>query len=240
MLRAFLSLGLVLLPTVVLAQPPGPPKGPPPGPPPLHILLTQKSVQDDLKLTQQQIAKIYEQMQRDMQQMKQFKPPPEQFKEKMPEQFKEKDKKLVALLQPQQQKRLKQITLQLQIPRVFTDPAVAEELKLDDDQQQQMRTIMDASTVDQKKLFESKPQPAVMQKKMAELKKKATEKTLAVLTSEQQNTWAQMIGAPFKGQIQMPMFPPKGFPPPPPMPGPQMSFGPLVPLRFLSFDIPGF
>ena len=222
MLRASLLtiLGLVLFQAAAPAQPPKPPPGPPPGSH-VHFLLHQKPVQDDLKLTQQQFSKIQEQIFRDMQQVKQLKAslPPEQFKEKMHELFKEKDKNVLALLQASQQKRLKQIMLQVQVPRVFTDRTVAKELKLDDEQQQQMSTIMDTATRDQQILFESKPQPAVMQKKMAELKKKATEQTLAVLTSEQRSQWSEMIGTAFKGQIQLPP-PGEICPPPPPMPSP--------------------
>ena len=129
---------LLLLPLAALAQPPMPPRLLPPP----HLLLHQKSVQDDLKLTQQQFLKIRELMFRDMQQLKQLQAslPAEEFKQKMHEMFKEKDKKVVALLQPSQQKRFKQIVLQLKMPRVFTEDAVATQLKLDEDQQQQMRS----------------------------------------------------------------------------------------------------
>ena len=76
---------------------------------------------------------------------------------------------------------------------------------------------MDTATLEQKKLFESRPQPEVMKKKMTALKKKTIEQTLAVLNSEQRSQWAKMTGAPFKGQI---LPPPKGFPPPMPAPPP--------------------
>ncbi len=226
--RRFLTALILLSPAAVSAQPPGPPP-PPPLLPPAHLMLHQKSVQDELRLTQQQAVQIHQVMLQEMQRMKQLmagKRPGEGPPPMMHEHFKEIDKKILAVLSKAQQKRLREVTLQVVTPRVFTDADVAAELKLDEEQQQQMRALLDQATQDQRKLMQGNLQPAVHQQKLAALKKSVTAKTLNVLTSEQRSQWSAMTGKAFKGQVHLPPPPPMGFGPPPKGPMPQQLQAP--------------
>jgi Spy/CpxP family protein refolding chaperone len=169
------------------------------------MLLGQKSVQEELKLTEDQIKQVTDatakqrearQGLRDLSQ--------EERTKKMQELNKEGEKVVQDVLKPDQAKRLHQIVLQQQGARAFADPKVAKELNLTEDQTKKIKDIQDDSRKQMQELFQGggggDRQEAA--KKMAELNKATSEKAMNVLTAEQKTKWKEMTGEPFKGQLQ--------------------------------------
>jgi hypothetical protein len=201
-------------------KPPFPPGGMlgPPGPPSALMLLTEKSVQTDLKTTAAQNRKISAasaKMHNTMRSM--FGLPPDQAMAKMQEVMKTNDEAALDILKEDQKKRLNQITLQLQGSQAFAAPDVVKELNLSQEQQDRIKAIHDAAGQKMPKLVPGQPfAPQVFQKKVAQIKKDADKQAQKVLTSEQASQWSEIIGSPFRGQVRM--LPLPGFGPPPGVP----------------------
>jgi hypothetical protein len=166
-------------------------------------LLTQKSVQEELKLSEDQIKEItaFNQKQaearrglRDLDQ--------EERQKKTREMNQEAQKTMAKILKPEQSKRLQQISLQVQGSRAFSNATVAKELNLTDDQKKQLQEIQRETMEKTRDLFQGGGgDRQEMAKKMQELQKDATTKAMKVLSSEQKTKWKEMTGEPFKGQI---------------------------------------
>ncbi len=137
-------------------------------------LLRNQQIKKELKITDEQSAKINEVLW----------------------------KALGEVLDTDQLKRLKQIDLQQRDFRAFTDPAVQKELKMSEKQKDDVKTIIaDAEKEladltkdlkggggDFKGIFE----------KMQNINKDLKERVTGVLTAEQKRTWNEMIGEEFK------------------------------------------
>jgi hypothetical protein len=219
----FLSAALTLLCwSVAMAQPPGfgkqpfPPGPPPPkGPPPALMMLSDKSVQTDLKLSAAQNKKVNAAMTKQMMSMKStFNLAPDQRAQKMQEITKAGDQAADELLNAEQKKRMQQISLQVQGSRAFSNAEVVKDLKLTEEQQAKIKTINDGIGKQMGELFQGKKlAPQAFQKKMKEIEKNANDQATKLLTSEQSSMWNEMTGTPFRGEIRM--MPPMGFGPPP-------------------------
>jgi hypothetical protein len=186
----------------------GPPGGGGFGADPLS-LLSQKSVQEELKITPDQtekVTKLNEQRReafrgsRDLSQ--------EERQKKFEELAKETSKSLAEILRPEQDKRLKQISVQLRGPDAFGDPKVAESMKFTDEQKEKVKVLLEDYRKDRQALFQGGNQGnrEENRKKMAEMRTATTEKLTALFTPEQKTTWKEMTGEPFKGQITPPQF----------------------------------
>jgi hypothetical protein len=222
----FLSAMLTLLcfSVAMAQQPPGFGKQPfPPGSPPLLMLLGEKSVQTDLKLTAAQNKKVNAAMTKQMMSMKStFNLAPDQRDQKMKDIMKTGDQAADEILTTEQKTRIKQIGLQIQGSQVFTNADVVKDLSLTDEQQTKIKTINEEIGKQMGTLFQGKKlAPQAFQKKVAEIKKNADDQAKKLLTSDQASLWNEMIGSPFRGEIRM--MPPMGFGPP--GGGPQ-GFGP--------------
>ena len=170
--------------------------------------LNQKSVQEELKLSDEQVKKLKElsdkqreafQGLRDLSQ--------EERRTKMQESAKATQKAIGEILNDKQQKRLKQIELQQQGGRALANEDVAKTLNLTDEQKKKVQTI----------LTEGRPAAGggggqrgqldeEARKKMEEARKARNEKILGVLNDEQKAKWKEMTGEPFTGKIEMPRF----------------------------------
>jgi len=119
-------------------------------------------------------------------------------------------KALGDVLDADQQKRLRQITLQLRGTEAFRDPKIQTALKLTGDQKEGIQTALD----EQKKEIEDLG-PAGFgggkfdfkgfqerQEKMQAIRKGTMEKITGLLTSAQKTQWNEMVGEEFK----MPAF----------------------------------
>src|SRR5262249_6799619 len=155
-------------------------------------LLMNKSVQEELKLDEDQVKKIGKVVEevmakhqgefaglRDLE--------PEQRREKMQEVTKkvseDAQKHLTGILKPEQEKRFKQIELQLRGIEAFMDPEVQTALKLADDQKEKIKTIGDDARKEMRTMFQGggfgDPET---RKKIAAFRKETLAKAEAVLT----------------------------------------------------------
>jgi len=120
----------------------------------LVSLLTQKSVQEELKLSEDQAKKVTELAQsrrgsgRGAQNLSQ-----EERQRRQEERAKANEKALAEILKPDQRKRAKQISWQQQGSQAFSNPEVATALKLTSDQKVKIKTLQDTE-YQQRKSFE--------------------------------------------------------------------------------------
>ena len=125
-----------------------------------------------------------------------------------PEQLKKIDaaiQKVIAdNLDPDQSKRLKQITLQVRGYQVFADATVQAELKFTDEQKDSIKTIMADNAEKMKELFKGGVGGGGGGfQKIQELRKETQAKVVAVLTDAQKDQFKEMVGAEFKLQMGM-------------------------------------
>jgi hypothetical protein len=122
--------------------------------------------------------------------------------------------RVAQILSPGQRRRFKQIALQFVGPLAFSDPDVAADLRLTPDQKQQIRAIQDqaGSAVAKFHVHSNDPETNAA-------RKRARDKILGVLTSDQKRKWQDMIGAPFRFEYRLP--PPRHAPNRPPDRGPR-------------------
>jgi hypothetical protein len=158
-------------------------------------LLQDASVQKELKLTEEQLAKTQAAIQKVRQQHPAESPSGEDLKAISQETLQE----LGGTLKPEQTRRLKQIGLQQQGLRAFSDTDVQKALKLSDEEKKKIQTIEDDYAQQARKLFQRSTPGSfpVKLQKMATLRKEAIEKAVAVLNPEQQKSWKELVGAPF-------------------------------------------
>ena len=170
-------------------------------------LLSNKSVQKELKLTDDQIEKAKtaateqrEKMMEKFQELRDLEPAEQQVKRTalMKEMAADSKKVTDALLKPEQAKRFVQISLQTQGVGAFMDEATQAKLKMTDEQKNKLKDIGDESgkqMMELREMFQSDRDGAM--KKGAEIRKATTEKATAVLTADQKATWKEMTGEPF-------------------------------------------
>ncbi len=185
------------------------------GPEPL-MLVMQRSVREELKLTDAQVKQIQSALgkqafgmfaaknkKKDTDKDPMTAPRAARMGRKHQEQF------LSGVLLPQQRTRLRQIILQRQGGLALNNSKTAEDLDLTETQRKKADAILAKLTV---KLNRSGnvwgPEG---RKKAEETRKAAGEELLGLLTPQQQNRWKELIGEPFTGEI---VFGPPGGPPP--------------------------
>ncbi len=176
------------------------------------MLLSNKGVQQELKVSDEQAAKLdtFAQEMRDKQReefQKLADLSDEQRREKMQElmrvQMTDLRKGLDNILKPDQVKRFDQIQVQAMGINAFMLPRVQEALTLTDDQRSKIREITEEHNQAMRDVFQGAQtdREAAMQKLTA-LRKQGTEKAIAVLTDSQKKSWADLIGAPFEVRFE--------------------------------------
>jgi hypothetical protein len=170
------------------------------GPPPL-MLLSQPSVQRELRLTKRQIDQIQATVEK-------------QFAGRRPDQTakavrpaarmgrKHQEAVIGQLLEAPQLQRLQQITLQQQGGLALATKPTADELGLSATQRKEVDGILE-KLMDQLKDASDAPRGPERWQRAQEIRKSAGESMLALLTSEQQTRWNALIGEPFNGEISM-------------------------------------
>jgi hypothetical protein len=167
------------------------------------FLLTQKSVREELKLSDEQVKKVTELQEKQRESFQGLRDlSQEERRTKMQEAVKAQSEAIAKILQPQQLKRVKQIALQQAGARAVNDEEVAKTLKVTDEQKEKIREI-------QRESFEKLRELGFDEDKAKEreaLQKETNGKMMAVLSSEQQAKLKEMQGEPFKGKIERPQF----------------------------------
>jgi Spy/CpxP family protein refolding chaperone len=196
------------------------------------FLLQNPSVQKELKLSDDQIKKITDANQSVRDKYKdefeavaklegdERREKGQELRKKMTD---ETNKTLAEILKPEQNKRLKEITLQQEGARAFNDPEVQKALNLTDDQKEKIKTINEDAAKEMGELFPrgrrgaggggAPPDPSAFKErmtKMAAMRKETLDKVTSVLTDDQKKTWKDMTGAPFEVKFEFPPGGPRG------------------------------
>jgi Spy/CpxP family protein refolding chaperone len=173
-------------------------------------LLSNKSVQEELKLNDEQkdkiktaVGKVREDMKDDLAKLRDRDTKPEERAEIMKKVNEATVKALDGILSKDQDARLKQIQLQMQGIRAYIDADVQKALKLTDDQKDKIKTITDDTGKEVREAFQGinfqdREKMAEARKKVESLNKEATEKINAVLKDDQKKTYKEMTGEKFE------------------------------------------
>lgn len=182
---------LVVLTAVAWTQPPA---GRFQRGPAAAMLLQQQSVQQELKLSRDQLKKVEElsgKMREKMQDIFALEEP--ERGKKLQALNQENDKTLAAILTPEQAKRLKQIVYQQQGTSALATKDVARAIGLSDEQQKQIADISEDTGRKTRELLRPSTTPdEATRTKMEALRKAGSDKILAVLTDAQKRAWQDL------------------------------------------------
>jgi Spy/CpxP family protein refolding chaperone len=172
------------------------------GPPPL-LLLQQKSVEQELKLTAEQVGQVHEAAKKQREAYHQVIELAQADRDKkFPELYEQARAAVAHILTVEQAGRLRQIAWQEMGGRALLLPPVAKELNLTEEQKQQLAAIGKETHEQAKKLFgDGAARTEETKAKFAEVRKTASDRMLAVLSAEQSAQWKVLLGAPFVGEI---------------------------------------
>jgi hypothetical protein len=177
-------------------------RGPwPPFGPPFNssmAFLGQKSVQDELKLSDEQrklAAQLGIRRRDSFGELRSFKP--EEWQTRF-ESLAEQEKTVLDSLSPEQARRLKQIMLQQRGAEALGDPETADALGLTAEQREKIRALQDEA---RKAMWGRRPGGM-----HGEPGKSINDRLLGLLTPEQQAKWRELNGEPFMGEIRWPGF----------------------------------
>jgi Spy/CpxP family protein refolding chaperone len=181
-------------------------------------LVTNKSVQEELKLTDDQVAKfktasegIREKFKADLDKAregKDYKAMTEVMKTMNEESSKALTKLGGDILKPEQMTRLKQIELQVggtrslasnadvQKTLKLTESQIGEIKAINEDAQKDVMEVMKSAGRDREKMTEAR-------KKVEEINKDASDKSISKLTPEQKKQWIDMTGPKFELKMGM-------------------------------------
>jgi len=165
------------------------------------LLLRQKSVQQELKLTPKAIKKIMafthaqSEAARKASEMEDA-----QRKEAFDKLRKENKQFLAGTLTAKQGKRLDQITMQFTAFRHLAKPEIAKKLSLTEEQQQKFKSLQKEARAEMAELIGAKNSEG-RNEKFAKLRDKARTQILALLTDDQKAIAREMAGPPFMGEI---------------------------------------
>jgi hypothetical protein len=176
------------------------------GPEPL-MLVMQRSVREELKLTEAQVKQIQSALDKQSGRMGPAAKDKDKEKDKNPMTApraarmgrKHQEAFLTRVLRPKQITRLRQIILQRQGGLALNNSQAAEELGLTEEQRKKADAVLE-KLVGQ--LSQSRNARGPEGRKQAEdARTAAGTELLALLSPEQQNRWKELIGEPFTGQI---------------------------------------
>jgi serine/threonine protein kinase len=164
------------------------------------LLLTQRPVQKELKFSQEQVQQV---MQLAGRQREILHEQPDsgldEWRAKL-ETMADQETALIRQLGPEQQKRLEQLALQQAGAAAFSNPRVVAALRLTAEQKEQIRAIQ------LRRGPRGGPRPGGPRsdggKRTEEIRNASLEQILALLTAEQKEEWAGLVGEPFRGEIR--------------------------------------
>ena len=165
------------------------------------MLLRQKSVRDDLKLTADETKKIYDFTLQQWKKAQSFGDlSPEERRQKFAELSKENERFLDEVLEPAERKRLNQITLQVAGLLWVTRPEIASELKLTDEQKAQAWQLQKKARREMQDVIYSDTR-GDKNEKLRALRKTCRHRLMDLLTDAQEEKWKEMAGEPFRGRL---------------------------------------
>jgi hypothetical protein len=170
-------------------------------------LLWLESVQKELRLTDEQIAQgkeisrtVHEQFAGEIQELKSLQEAEKQERSReLRKRIGEKtNEALSQALNAEQNKRLKQINLQILGVQALNEPAVQAYLKLTNDQKETLKSVgADAARHIREALPTTESEYKAAGKKIESVRKAAMDKAIAVLSSKQKRAWKNLVGRSF-------------------------------------------
>ena len=166
------------------------------------LLVSNKPLQDELKVGEEQAAKLKEFADKQSEAMKgfaQFGGDEEEQIARMEIQLKLMKERVVFMkttLNAEQHKRLGQIEKQQMGMGAFSNAKIAKELAITDEQTEKIKTINTDMTKEMREMF-SGGFDAEAQKKVASLRSETQEKIEKSLTEDQRKKWKEMTGEAF-------------------------------------------
>ncbi len=165
------------------------------------LLLRQKSVQEELKLTPELCTKIADYTEKEHEAyLKSLKLNAEEREKKFNELENEHEKFIADNLSEAQRKRLGQITMQVIGLRFLTRPKAAEALKLTPEQQEKFKKLHEEARRDLAVIVDAQTGED-KNEKLARLRADLDKKIEAILTDEQKDKARAHVGEPFKGKL---------------------------------------
>lgn len=115
----------------------------------------------------------------------------------------EQEKKIKEILSAEQFKRYQEISLQQEGPSALARKEVADKVGLSDSQREKINAILEEQRATMRDMFQGGGgggDRQAMMETMQKMREETNAKLLAVLTSEQKKTWEGMLGKPFQFQ----------------------------------------
>ncbi len=195
-------------------QQPGPFRGAPMmfaggGPMMMLGLLRNPQVQQELKLTEEQRTKLEqlgdqfrEKFRGLFQELRGL--TPEEREKRMAAVNEEVEKELAKVLKEEQLKRLRQIALQVEGLAALARPNIAKEVGITEEQQAKIREILREAAEKRRAIFQQGPggDPQARFQEMQKIRQWVDEQIEKLLTERQKKRWRELIGEPFKLEIQ--------------------------------------
>jgi hypothetical protein len=166
------------------------------------LLLRQKSVQSELKLTAVKIRKVMSFTTKQYEAaLKAIKLGAAERTKKFADLEKENKQFLEDNLSTKQSKRLQQITMQLTGLMQLSRPEVAKALNLTQDQTRKIKQLQTEARKGLAELMSDKGKEG-RNEKLAKLREETRKKVLALMNDKQKAKIREMVGEPFKGKIE--------------------------------------
>jgi Spy/CpxP family protein refolding chaperone len=166
------------------------------------MLLRQKSVQEDLKVTDAEARKIDEFATQQWKKVRAMRDLSEaERNQRFEAMARENEKFIHDTLTPEQRKRLNQITMQLTGLLWAPRPHVASELRLTDEQKRKIKELHKEAHKEAMEAIRSASGGEVPREKWREMRMANRRRLMSVLTDEQKAKWKEMAGEPFRGEL---------------------------------------
>lgn len=168
------------------------------------MLLQRQDVQEDLQLTAEQKAKLSDLQKKQRESMRGFRPDPdsdpEDMRAQMEKRRKEEDAKTNAILTTDQQKRIKEIAVQLQGNAAILNPDIQKELGITEDQKSAIEAALQSQRDQMEDLREQGRDggPETMMASMKKVQESLNTELGKILTTEQAAKLKALGGKAFK------------------------------------------
>jgi hypothetical protein len=166
------------------------------------LLLRQRSLQEDLKINEDEGRKIHEFATRQWRKILDMKGLSEEERNRKFEAMARENEQFIKdTLKPEQRKRLGQIAMQVAGLLWAMRSDVAAELRLTDDQKQKIKEAHKEAHQEAMEALRSAGGNEVKEEKLKELRANSRRRLMSVLTDEQKAKWKEMCGERFTGQL---------------------------------------